>query len=93
MEANRQRRLKLAESRPGLVIRRLLQGRTEWKQKCGAAKQTIQTQRVRIRDLETSREHWREVAEQARREQGELQAEVAELRAALAALDAGAKKK
>lgn len=78
MEAELQEQRTLQESRPGLVIRRLLHGRTEWKRKCRATKDVVQTQRVRIRDLQTSRDHWREVAEQAQREQERLREELAQ---------------
>jgi hypothetical protein len=69
MEAELQMQRSLQESRPGLVIRRLLRGRAEWKRKCRETKEALQAQRVRIRDLEASRDHWREVAERAQREQ------------------------
>ena len=80
MDAAVERTLKLQESRPGLLIRRLLRGREEWKRKCREAKDAIQAQRVRIRDLEASRQQWRATAERVEQEklQGEL--ELAKLR-------------
>jgi TRAP-type C4-dicarboxylate transport system substrate-binding protein len=68
MEAELLEKRSLRESRPGLFIQRLLSARTEWKRKCREAKETLQAQRVRIRDLEASRDHWRAVAEQAQRD-------------------------
>lgn len=68
MEAELLEKRSLQESRPGLFIQRLLWGRAEWKRKCRESKEALQAQRVRIRDLEASRDHWREVAEQAQRD-------------------------
>lgn len=99
MEAELRERVTLRESRPGLVIQRLLRGRSEWKRKCGESKDVLQAQRVRIRDLEASRDHWREVAQQAQREQERLRGELAEQQRAAAeriaeqASDAHAQKK
>jgi hypothetical protein len=93
MEATAEKGLKLSESRPGLVIRRLLQGREEWKRKCRAAKDALQDQRVRIRDLEASREHWRGVAERAEQEKRHGELELAKLRQAVAEHPAVSQKK
>lgn len=90
MDAELQERRTLEESRPWLVIRRLRQGRAEWKRKCRETKDTVQAQRVRIRDLQASRDHWREVAEQAQRDLERLSAE---LRRVAVEQAAGAQKK
>ncbi len=39
--------------------------RAEWKRKCRESKDALQAQRVRVRDLEASRDHWRAGAKQA----------------------------
>jgi hypothetical protein len=93
MEAEFRERRTLQESRPGLVIRRLLRARAEWKRKCRETKDALQAQRVRIRDLEASRDHWREVAEQAQREQARWLAELGEGQRVAADQAAGAQKK
>lgn len=85
MDAEMRERVTLQESRPGLVIRRLVRGRSEWKRKCRESKDVLQAQRVRIRDLEASRDHWRDVAEEAQREQARLRGELAEQQRAAAA--------
>ena len=77
----------LDESRPGLVIDRLREGRARWKRKCQATKEALQVQRVRIRDLQASRDRWREVAEQAQREREQLQADLDRVTAARSADD------
>lgn len=93
MEATLGRKLKLQESRPALVIGRLLQGRGEWKRKCREAKVAIQGQRVRIRDLEVSRDQWRKTAELAESEKRQLELELATMRQAIAERESGGKKK
>ena len=72
--------LKLQETRPGLLIRRLLQGREAWKSKCHAAKEEIRAQRVRIRDLEVSRQQWREIADRTDNQNHRLEDELSKLR-------------
>lgn len=69
--------LKLQETRPGLLIRRLLRGREAWKVKYREAKAAIRAQRVRIRDLEASRQQWREIADRADNEKRDLEAALA----------------
>ena len=93
MEATLEKKLKLQESRPGLLIRRLLRGRGEWKRKCRESKESIQGQRVRIRDLEASRDQWREAADRAESEKRQLELELAKMRQLTAERELGDKKK
>jgi hypothetical protein len=45
-----------------------------WKQRAAEKQRTIRTQRVTIRDLKASRDHWKGVALQARQQVQHLQA-------------------
>ena len=58
MDAKLRERGVLDESRSGLVIDRLREGRARWKRKCQATKEVLQAQRVRIRDLQAGGVRW-----------------------------------
>jgi hypothetical protein len=55
------------------LIPKLVAGRDRWKEKAGERKRRLKSAQVRIRDLEGSRELWRERAEAAERRAAELE--------------------
>jgi len=73
-----------------ILIPKLLVGRAGWKRKAGERKRRLKAARIRIRDLEASRDRWRERASAAEREVGELRQQHAQTQQALAAANAEA---
>lgn len=63
-----------------------MQGRDRWKQKAGERKARLKSAQIRVRDLEGSRELWRERAEIAERRLAEQQRAAAAMSAELAAV-------
>jgi hypothetical protein len=56
-----------------ILIPKLVSGRDRWKGKAGERKRRLKSAQIRIRDLEGSRELWRERAELAERRAAELE--------------------
>lgn len=50
------------KSAPARVFRLLSQSRVKWKERVAAKQREIRRLRVRVRDLETSREYWKQQA-------------------------------
>jgi hypothetical protein len=74
-------------SRPGALIWSFRKSRDRWKGKHQALKATVKAYKNRIADLTKSRERWRLKAEQAGGRLAASEAEVAALRARIAAGD------
>ena len=74
-------------SRPGALSRFFRMSRDGWKSKYKDLKATVKGYKNRIADLTKSREQWRIKAERAGEQITTLEAEIAELRAQLAALE------
>lgn len=66
--------------------------RENWKDKHQKLKQEHKRLQNQVRDVRKSRDHWREIAEQARLQAVESTAKIAELEAELAAARASEKK-
>jgi chromosome segregation ATPase len=69
-----------------ILIPKLVVGRDRWKEKAGERKRRLKSLQIRIRDLEGSRELWRERAEAAERRAAELERAAAAASKELAAL-------
>ncbi len=80
-------------SRPGALSRFFRMSRDGWKSKYKDLKATVKGYKNRIADLTKSREQWRIRAERAGEQITTLEVEIAELRARLAALGGGQKKR
>jgi septal ring factor EnvC (AmiA/AmiB activator) len=74
-------------SRPGALIWFFRKSRDRWKSKYQDLKATVKGYKNRIADLTKSREQWRLKAEQASEQLSTSEAEVAALRARIAALE------
>jgi len=59
---------------PARLARVMEHSRDCWKKRAAEKQRTIRSQRVTIRDLKTSRDHWKAVALQAREQLQEAQA-------------------
>jgi septal ring factor EnvC (AmiA/AmiB activator) len=75
------------KSRPGALIWFFRKSRDRWKSKYQDLKATVKGDTNRIADLTKSREQWRKKAEQAREQRIALEAEIAGLRAQVAAAE------
>ena len=84
---------RLLKTRPRLLARFFEESRDNWKRKCQEAIAEVKQFRDKVRDVQQSRQMWREQAEQARQEQQRLAAEVQRLQAQLAAATATVEKK
>ena len=73
------------KSRPGALAWFFRKSRDGWKRKYQDLKATLKGYQNRIADLTQSRQHWRLKAEQAGERLAALEAEVADLRAQVAA--------
>lgn len=73
-----------------ILIPKLAASRDGWKGKAGERKRRLKAQRIRIRDLEASRERWRERACVAEGETGELRRRLEQAQQAVAAGNADA---
>ena len=73
------------KSRPGALAWFFRKSRDGWKRKYQDLKATLKGYKNRIADLTKSRQQWRENAEQAGERLAALEAEVADLRAQVAA--------
>jgi chromosome segregation ATPase len=83
-----------------ILLPKLLRSRDGWKRKAGERKRSLKAAQVKVRDLQISREHWKEQVEAARRECEQLreqlresQQKCAEAQAEAARLHDEAKKK
>lgn len=74
-------------SRPGALIWCFRKSRDRWKRKHQDLKATVKGYKNRIADLTKSRELWRLKAEQVAEQRSASEAEVAALRARIAALE------
>lgn len=68
-----------------ILIPKLVAGRDRWKRQAGERKRRLKSAQIRIRDLEGSREWWRERTEVAERQVAELERAAAATSAELAA--------
>ena len=84
---------RLMETRPRLLAKFFQRSRDNWKRKYQQVKGEIKGFQIRVRDLEQSREQWRDEAERSRREQQRLAEECRQLQERLAASDEVNKKK
>jgi septal ring factor EnvC (AmiA/AmiB activator) len=75
------------KSRPGALAWFFRKSRDGWKRKYQDLKATIKGYKNRIADLTKSRQHWRLQAEQADQRLAALEAEIAALRAQVAAAE------
>ena len=62
---------------PRILIPKLVKSRDGWKQKANARKRKLKAAKVRVRDLEASRDSWRERALAAEKASRDLQGEQA----------------
>jgi methyl-accepting chemotaxis protein len=62
-----------------VLARSFQRSRTRWKQKYLDLREELQRLKVRVHDVNESREHWKEQAQARQRELAELQAELTEL--------------
>lgn len=62
-----------------VLARSFQRSRAKWKQKYLDQRAELQRLKVRVHDVNESREHWREQAQTRQRELAELQAELMEL--------------
>jgi len=69
-----------------VLIPKLVTGRERWKAKAGERKRRLKSAQIRLRDLEGSRELWRERAELAERRLAELERAATAASAELAAV-------
>ena len=74
-------------SRPGALIWFFRKSRDRWKSKHQDLKATVKGYKNRIADLTKSREQWRLKAEQTDEQRVALEAEIAELRTRISALE------
>lgn len=72
---------------PRILIPKLVKSRDGWKLKANARKRKLKTMSVRVRDLEVSRDLWRERALAAEKESSEGKLELAASQAAVVASD------
>ena len=70
-----------------ILIPKLVASRAGWKGKAGERKRRLKAARIRIRDLEASRERWHERARVAERENGELRRRLEQAQQATAEAD------
>ena len=84
---------RLMETRPRLLAKFFQRSRDNWKRKYQQVKGEIKGFQIRVRDLEQSREQWRDEAERSRCEQQRLAEECRQLQERLAASDEVNKKK
>jgi len=87
MDTSRAQTRKDYKSRPGALSRSFRMSRDGWKIKYKDLKATVKGYKNRIADLTQSREQWRIRAEGAGEQLAALEAEIAELRVRLAALE------
>ena len=73
-----------------ILVPKLLLSRAGWKRKAGERKRQLKAARIRCRDLETSRERWRERAEEAERQASDLRSQLKQAQQDLAAARAEA---
>ena len=73
-----------------ILIPKLVASRDGWKGKAGERKRRLKAAQIRIRDLEASRERWRERASAAEREACELRQQLEQAHQAVAAANAAA---
>jgi peptidoglycan hydrolase CwlO-like protein len=74
----------LLDSRPRALAQSFRMSRDNWKRKCQEAKAELKSLRGRIRDLELSRDKWRDDAEMSQNEERRLQNEIERLQSDLA---------
>ena len=55
-----------------ILIPKLVKSRDGWKKKAADRKKRLKAAKIRIRDLEASRDHWRESTEEAKHKIAEL---------------------
>ena len=67
-----------------ILIPKLIRSREGWKEKSGERRKCLKAAKIRVRDLEASREQWRQRAEQAERELATLRGELSHGQQALA---------
>ncbi len=83
---------RLMETRPRVLANFFEESRDNWKRKCQEALAEVKQFRDKVRDIQVSRQMWREQAEQSRLEQQRLAAEVQRLQEQLEATAAVEKK-
>lgn len=76
-----------------ILLPKLLRSRDGWKRKAGERKRRLKAAQVKVRDLQISREHWKERTEAAQRECEQLREQLRESQAEVARLREDAKKK
>lgn len=84
---------RLLETRPRVLAKFFERSRDNWKRKCQEAIADVKRFRDNLRDVQQSRQNWREQAEQAQQEQRRLTVEVQRLQQRLAATEANLGKK
>lgn len=65
---------------PARLARLFRKSRDAWKQRAADKQRTLKKMRITVRDLSTSRDHWREVARQQAARVAGLQAQLAQAR-------------
>lgn len=76
-----------------ILLPKLLRSRDGWKRKSGERKRRLKAAQVKIRDLQTSREYWKEQNAAAGRECEQFREQLRESQAEVARLREDAKKK
>jgi len=71
-----------------ILIPKLVASRAGWKGKAGERKRRLKAARIRIRDLEVSRQRWHDRADDAEGQVGELSQQLAQAQQALATAQA-----
>ena len=73
-----------------ILIPKLVASRAGWKGKAGDRKRRLKAARIRIRDLEASRQRWHDRADEGERKADEVCQQLAQAQQALAAAQAEA---